>query len=298
MDLQVLKTFLMAAELGSLSRASAAMGVAQSALSRQLSALEAEVGTRLFHRTGRGMALTEAGASMLPRARALLTDAQAMVDEVSEVMRSPRGPVSVGLVPAWSHSLVGKLVAWQREHHPGIQLRVHEGYSGEIEEWLANGRIDVGIFNRYRAVGRGDIVLTSSMHVIARADDRSIGTEHKLRDLAKLPLALMTRPNALRILLEEQCSRHGVALNVALEADSATAIKGAVLTGGLYSILPLHGIAVERQMGLLRGAPIVAPAVRQSTLLETTAHHPLTAAAKVVWKAVPSLLKSVVAVDD
>ena len=265
MDLQVLRTFMMAAELGSLSRASAALGVAQSALSRQLSALEAEVGSRLFHRTGRGMTLTEAGLSMLPRARALLSDAQAMVDEIAQVMHSPRGAVSVGLVPAWSHSLVGRLVAWQREHHPGIHLRVHEGYSGEIEEWLANGRVDVGIFNRYRAVRRGDVILTSSMHVIARSDDPHIGNECKLRDLARLPLALMTRPNALRMLLEEHCTRSGVALNVALEADSATAIKAAVLTGGLYSVLPLHGITVERQMGLLRGAPIVSPAVRQST---------------------------------
>lgn len=292
MDLQVLKAFELTAELGSLSRASAAMGVAQSALSRQLSSLEAEVGSRLFHRTGRGMALTEAGAAMRPRAVALLADAQSMVDAVSEVMSSPRGVVSVGLVPAWSHSLVGRLVAWQREQHPGIQLRIHEGYSGEIEEWLANGRIDVGIFNRYRAVGRGDVVLTTSMHVIARADDQAISSSIKLRDLAALPLALMTRPNALRMLLEEHCNRNRVALNVALEADSGPAIKSAVLGGGLYSVLPLHGIAAERQMGLLRGIPISAPAVRQSTLLETTVSHPLTAAAKVVWKALPHLLRT------
>lgn len=292
MDLQVLRAFVITAELGSLSRASAATGIAQSALSRQLSGLEAEVGSRLFHRTGRGMALTEAGAAMQPRARALLADAQSMVDVVSDAMCSPRGVVSVGLVPAWSYSLVGKLVAWQREHHPGIQLRIHEGYSGEIEEWLANGRIDVGIFNRYRTVGRGDVILTSSMHVIARSDDQAIGSSFKLRELAGLPLALMTRPNALRMLLEEQCNRHRVALNVALEANSAPAIKGAVLAGGLYSVLPLHGITTERKMGLLRGVPITAPTVQQSTLLEATVNHPLTAAAKVVWKALPNLLRS------
>ncbi|WP_439670761.1 LysR family transcriptional regulator [Cupriavidus necator] len=294
MDFDVLRGFVTIAELGSLSRASAALGVAQSALSRQLSALESELGGRLFHRTGRGVTLTETGASMLPRARGLLSDAQAMVDEAANVMHSPSGLVSIGLVPAWSTPLSGQLVSWRRNNHPGIRLRIYEGYSGEIEEWLTNGRIDVGIFNRYRSVGQEEAILTSSMYLIARSDDLSIGDECKLKALSGLPLALMTRPNAFRMLLEENCNRDGVLLNLQLEADSAAAIKGAVLTGGLYSVLPLHSITVERQMGILRGIPIVDPCIKQSTLLQTTTHHPLTAATREVWRALPGLLKSIV----
>lgn len=298
MDLQNLRSFVLAAELGSLSRASAALGVAQSALSRQLAVLEAEVGGRLFHRTGRGVALTETGAGMLPRAQALLADAQAMVEEAHQVMRTPRGAVAVGLVPAWSHVLVGRLVAWQRERFPGIRLRVHEGYSGEVEEWLATGRVDLGVFNRYRPVRRGESLVTSPMQLVARADDRSVGAAVKLKALGALPLALPTRPNGLRLILDELCQRAGVALDVQLQADSAAAIKSAVLHGGLCSVLPRHGVAQECRMGLLQAVPIVEPTIRQSTLLDTTTHHPLTAAAREVWRALPPLLAAVAAQPD
>lgn len=298
MDLQTLRSFVLAAELGSLSRASAARGVAQSALSRQLAALEAEVGGRLFHRTGRGVTLTETGLGMLPRAQALLADAQAMVEEAHQVMQTPRGTVAIGLVPAWSHALVGRLVAWQREHFPGIRLQVQEGYSGEVEEWLAEGRIDVGVFNRYRPVRRGQSLVTSPMHLVARADARGVGPALKLRALAALPLALPTRPNALRMVLDELAQRAGVKLDVSLEANSSAAIKSAVLHGGLCSVLPLHGVAQECRLGLLRAVPIVEPTIRQSTLLDTTTHRPLAAAAREVWRALPALLAAVAAAPD
>ncbi|MDO9218780.1 MAG: LysR family transcriptional regulator, partial [Lacisediminimonas sp.] len=61
MDLKQLAFFVLAAELGSLSRAAAALGIAQSAMSRNVSALESELSGRLFYRTGRGMSLTELG---------------------------------------------------------------------------------------------------------------------------------------------------------------------------------------------------------------------------------------------
>src|ERR1700722_5131040 len=71
MDLRQLKTFVEVADSGSYARAATVGGPAQSALSRQLSALERGLGGRLFHRNGRGVVLTELGERMLPRARAL-----------------------------------------------------------------------------------------------------------------------------------------------------------------------------------------------------------------------------------
>ena len=69
MDLKGVRAFCSVAEGGSFSRAAAALGVAQSVLSRQVSALEGELGGRLFHRTGRGVQATELGQALLPRAR-------------------------------------------------------------------------------------------------------------------------------------------------------------------------------------------------------------------------------------
>ncbi len=69
MDIRQLKAFVEVAANGSYARTAAIVGVAQSALSRQISALERGIGGRLFHRTGRGVVLTELGERMLPRAR-------------------------------------------------------------------------------------------------------------------------------------------------------------------------------------------------------------------------------------
>jgi LysR family transcriptional regulator, nitrogen assimilation regulatory protein len=150
MDFISLRTFVSAAELGSLSRAATSLGMAQSALSRQITALEAELGGRLFLRTGRGMQLTELGLSMAPRARALLSDAEVMAQEAQSLSSTPRGQVNVGIIPYLAHPLTSQLYSAVHQQFPGIRLRLYEGYSGEIEDWLSAGKIDMGLSNRYR----------------------------------------------------------------------------------------------------------------------------------------------------
>src|ERR1700745_3220219 len=77
MDIRQLRTFVDVASNGSYARTASIVGLAQSALSRQLSALGADIGGGLFPGTGRGVVLTELGERMLPRARALVADAEA-----------------------------------------------------------------------------------------------------------------------------------------------------------------------------------------------------------------------------
>ncbi len=90
MDLKNLRMFTRIAEAGSLTRAAAALGIAQSALSRQLSELEQEFGGRLFFRTGRGVLPTELGESLMPRAQALL-EADQLLEEARAAQRKPAG---------------------------------------------------------------------------------------------------------------------------------------------------------------------------------------------------------------
>jgi len=293
-DTQVLRSFTSAAELGSLSRAAVALGVAQSALSRHLAVLEAQVGGRLFHRTGRGVTLTDLGATLLPQAQAILADLQAMLDDAHQVLRMPRGSVTVGMVPAWSHLLVGRLIAWQGAHFPGIRLRVMEGYSGDVQEWLSSGQVDVGVFNLYRPMRSAQALVTSTMQLILRADDPRAAHAQTFKTLGEIPLALPTRPNSLRGILDELCHRAGIVLDVRLEANSAVAIQDAVLRGGLYSVMPRHAIAQSCHVaGMLKGVPIVQPWIRQRTFLETTRYRPMSAATREVWRALAPLLQAV-----
>jgi LysR family nitrogen assimilation transcriptional regulator len=295
MDFTSLRTFASVAELGSLSRSATSLGMAQSALSRQISALEAELGGRLFHRTGRGMQLTELGQSLLPRARALLSDAEAMAQEAQSMLSTPRGLVSVGIIPYLSHPLTSELYAAVHDQYPGIRLRLYEGYSGEIEDWLASGKIDMGLFNRYRA-GRGvrDALVSANMHLIMAAGNPLLAQPSiKFKALANLPFVLPMRPNGLRSMLDELCQRSGIELDIQLEANSPTTIKDAVMHGGLFSLQAPYAVVQERRMGLLGGVVVSDPSIHLSTLLTATSSHPLPSAAREVLRLLPGLVRSV-----
>ena len=140
MDLRLVKTFAEVAANGSYARTAAVAGIAQSALSRQVSALERLIDGRLFHRTGRGVVLTELGERMLPRARALIADADAFEQAARNERAQPQGEVTLGVVPVASRGLIAAIAGQLRHSHPRIRLRALEAYSGPIvEEWLAGG---------------------------------------------------------------------------------------------------------------------------------------------------------------
>src|SRR5580698_5711659 len=120
MDLRLVKTFAEVAANGSYARTAAVAGVAQSALSRQVSALERMIDGRLFHRTGRGVVLTELGERMLPRARALIADAAAWQQAARGEGAQPHGEVTLGVVPVASRALIAAIAGELRDSLPGI----------------------------------------------------------------------------------------------------------------------------------------------------------------------------------
>src|SRR3984957_14731067 len=109
MDIRQLTTFVEVAANGSYARTAAIAGIAQSALSRQMSALERGIGGRALHRTGRGVVLTELGERMLPRARALVADAAAWQDAARHERAQPHGEVTLGVVPVDSRGLIASI---------------------------------------------------------------------------------------------------------------------------------------------------------------------------------------------
>jgi DNA-binding transcriptional LysR family regulator len=134
LDPTVLRAFCSVAEHGSLTRASAALEVGQSVLSRRIAALERDLGVPLFHRNGRGVIATEAAERLLPRARAILAETGALIEDARGERASPSGVVEIGLVPVVARPLVSALVQRLRRDYPRIRLRVTEGYTGQVEE--------------------------------------------------------------------------------------------------------------------------------------------------------------------
>lgn len=292
MDLKGVRAFCSVAEGGGFSRAAAALGVAQSVLSRQVSALEGELGGRLFHRTGRGVQPTELGSTLLPRAKALLAEAEQLVTEARGEGSRPVGSVDFGIVPGWAQPLVSTLVERLMRDYPRIRLRAHEAYSGQIEDWLTSGRVEVALFNRYRrgAVRGAEAVLRTDMMLVGPKGHAALKQkEVPFRALAGVALAGPLRPNALTSMMNEVAARQGIALDTVLEGSSAALLREAVARCGLCTVFPRT--FVEREMAAgFASARIVKPAIEQTTWLAVGTQRPASLAARTVARLVREIL--------
>jgi LysR family nitrogen assimilation transcriptional regulator len=292
MDLKEIRAFCSVAEGGGFSRAAAALGVAQSVLSRQVSALEGELGGRLFHRTGRGVQPTELGRGLLPRAKALLAEAELLAAQARGESGNPAGTVDLGVVPGWAHPLVTTLVRQLQADYPRVKLRVHEAYSGQIEAWIGNGQVEVALFNRYRrsAVRGAEIVAHSDMMLVGPKGHPLLqGKDVPFRALADVALCGPVRPNALTSVMIELAQRQGIELNWVLEGSASATIREAVARCGLCTVFPRP--YVEREMGAaFAAARIVKPLIEQTTWLAVGTQRPATLAARTVARLVRQIL--------
>jgi LysR family transcriptional regulator, nitrogen assimilation regulatory protein len=292
MEIRQLRTFVEVATNGSYARTSAIAGIAQSALSRQMSALERGIGGRLFHRTGRGVVLTELGERMLPRARALVADAAAWQDDARHEHAQPHGEVTLGVVPVASRGLIAAIVAELRQSYPGIRLRALEAYSGQVEEWLAAGRIEIAIYNRYRRgrVANAEPLARTEVHLIAGRDHAMARRrELAVRSFAEIPLAMPVRPNSLTSVLTGLAASQHFELDIRLEAGSTPLIRDVLLASDLATISPRHVFSREIAAGELVAIPIVRPKIVQTTWMSLSSHHPPSGAAEIVARLIRQL---------
>lgn len=293
MDLKAVRAFCGVADGGGFSRAAATLGVAQSVLSRQVSALEAEFGGRLFHRTGRGVQPTELGEALLPRARTLLAEADQLAAQARGESGSPMGSVDLGVVPGWAQPLISALTTRVLADFPRIRLRVHEAYSGQVEAWVANGRVEVAVFNRYRrgAVRGAELVSRTEMVLVGPKGHRALRQrELPFRALDGVALCGPVQPNAMTSVMSELAQRQGVTLDFVLEGSSSAILREAVERCGLCTVLPRPFVEREMSGPAFASARITKPGLEQMTWLAVGTQRPATLAARTVARLVRQIL--------
>jgi LysR family nitrogen assimilation transcriptional regulator len=270
MNLQHLKTFIRIAELGSLSKASDRMRIAQPALSRQMKLLQEEIGVPLFERHRRGMRVTQAGEELLRRVSGLIRQLDQVYADVRSTAGAPSGHVAFGIVPTLSDVLAARLVGRVAADFPGISLRIVEGYAGHLLEWLQKGEIDVAIVYGPQSnlhIKSYELLLEDLVVVGPPGSEISPAAPVSMAAFAKLPLVLPSRPHGLRVLLEGAASKAKAKLDVRFEADSFRVLKDLVEKGLGYTALPLSAISLEAKQGRLRYAPLNQPKVTRELIL-------------------------------
>lgn len=294
-NLARLRTFSAVADLGSLTKVAVALGLPQSAISKQVAQLEAECGGRLFHRTGRGMALTELGERVLPRVLRLLEEAQELSVEVSAAAHMPRGEVRVGALPSLYLALIVPLFTQMRERFPQVRLQVFEGSGGQIDQWISSGFVDVGLTFRYGPLAAPDCehLVTVGSYLMGSPGSPLLRQDEV--DFARLdgvPLVLPGAPSRVRLMLDQLAKREGISLRVVLEADSTQIQKAVAATEGVYTILPRHAAADDIANGKLRASRIVRPSMKRMIAMGLTAARPMSLATTEVARMVRTLFRS------
>lgn len=276
MNLRQLETFVRVAELGSFSQAARVLGLAQPALSRQVRALEADLRDTLLLRNGRGVVLTEAGRRLFDHGIAMLQLAQRARDDLAGQRGAPTGRVVIGLPPSLSRSLTRPLVDAFRRELPRARLAVVEGLSAHIAEWIATGRVDLGLLHNPEPQAALDItpLRQEPLHLVSArpARGKALGAPIALRALAEGPLILPERSHALRKLLDTQAALAGVRLDVAWEVSSIPAIIDLVSAGYGAAVLTPPMVAASAPARALQQRAIVEPPLATVLCLAQPAH--------------------------
>ncbi|WP_422026634.1 LysR family transcriptional regulator [Roseovarius sp.] len=218
------------------------LAMSPSALSRQLAALEANLGVRLFDRDTRNVSPTASGHTFAQLAERMLNTADNVMEEFDAHLSASRGRLTIAGLPSVTVGLLPGLLKSFAEQHAGIDLRIMDALSESVVEAVAAGRADIG-FTAGTIAARDRLsfhpLLDDSFVAVGAArgplaEERSYG----MGELIAMPIIAMEIGTSVRELLDGACQRHGLALSPRFEvAHLATA--GALVAEGLgVSILP------------------------------------------------------------
>jgi LysR family nitrogen assimilation transcriptional regulator len=280
MDLKQLEYFVRVAELGSFTRASMALNVAQPALSRQVRLLEVELRQNLLVRNGRGATPTDAGKLLLAHGRGILHQVERAREEMGRVRGALAGRVAIGLPPSLARVLTVPLTRAFRAQLPEASLSISEGLSVTMLEWLTTGRLDIAVLYNAQPAGEIDIHPLRDEELLL-IEPRPPGLSEdppssvSLREVAGLPLVIPSRPNAIRMHVETEMANIGCRPTVALEIDGVSAILDLVADGAGAALLSSNAVASSIRPSAYRMRP-VSPPLKTRLCLATSSVRPAT----------------------
>ncbi|MEQ3551203.1 LysR family transcriptional regulator [Pseudonocardia nematodicida] len=239
MELRQLRYFAGVAIARNFSRAAEDLHVAQPALSRQVRALEVELGADLLVRTPRGVELTEAGRRLLGAVEQILGLVDGLGALVAETARSPSGRVVVGMSPSLVPVLADEMTKSVHSRYPEVEVELVEGLSMFLSEWVVRGRLDVAVFTDVGPMPRLDRTVVGEDEVVLVGAAETITGTGPLADGQGLTAAagspLVVTPGFWKMITDRL---GGIDVVADHQIDSIVAVKKMVLRGECCSVMP------------------------------------------------------------
>lgn len=268
MELRVLRYFLTVAREQSFTKAAEQLHITQPTLSRQLAALEEELGTTLFNRGGRSVSLTEEGLLLKRRALELIDLEDRIIDEFCGSDGEVEGRVTVGCGEFAAVETLAEIISGFKKKYPRVQIAIHTATADTVLEMMNKGLVDIGLF--LEPVNTQNLeyirIQDSDNWVVGiRPDDPLAEKEHITKeDLLDLPLIL---PERLSIQSEiaNWFGKDFEKLNVAFISNLGTN-AGIMVMNGLGYQISVEGAARYWRRDLILQKKLYPP-VRTSTVI-------------------------------
>ena len=255
MEIRQLRAFVAIAESGTFTAGAQRVHVTQAAISMQIRQLETEIGAKVFVRAPRHVILTEAGEHLLRRARQMLREHDAAIDEIAELAGAERGRLRIGSASAMVLTDQLPIILKElRKQHPGAEISVNSGTSESLVDQILAGELDIA-FVSLPVDARGIktdrlsddqlVAIASPRHKLAKQKTISAYT------LAGERLILGERGGNTRRLIDQFFAQAGVTLRVAMELSRQAAIRRMVEEDMGVGIVPLQSVRDEVEKGKL-----------------------------------------------
>jgi len=254
-EIRQLRAFVAIAESGTFTAGALRVHVTQAAISMQIRQLETEIGAKVFVRAPRHVILTEAGEQLLRRARHILREHDAALDEIAELAGAERGRLRIGSASAMVLSeQLPAILKELRKQHPAAEISVISGTSEVLVDQILGGEVDVAFVSlpvdvrgiKTERLSQDQLVaIASPRHKLAKQRTISAYT------LAGERLILGERGGNTRRLIDQFFAQAGTSLHVAMELSRQQAIKRMVEEDMGVGIVPLQSVKDEVDKGKL-----------------------------------------------
>jgi LysR family pca operon transcriptional activator len=249
----------------SLLRASAALSLAQPALTRSIHEIEEILGFRLYERHAKGVRETVFGEALADTARSILQDLRLLDEKLDRLTRDTSVIVNVGVLPVAAVGIMPGVVARLSERRPDLQVRVSKGLSEELVPDLIAGRLDLIVGRLYDPVTADGLtrealyqepisVVASANHPIFAAPGPTV------ERLAKAKLVLPTVASRLGQEIDSLLTEMKIDLLAPVRSSSLGFIRELVLSGEFVGIMPRLTLGADLLRAQIRVAPLPVPA--------------------------------------
>jgi LysR family transcriptional regulator, cyn operon transcriptional activator len=255
MNFRQLRTFVLTAESGGFARAGATLHLSQPAASRQISALERELGVSLFDRVGRRLQLTAEGEDLLRRGRHLLSEADQLRDRAKALKSGEIGTLRVGGTPQSIETVLAPFLPQFRRRHPGVDVHFLEDGGSSVGDRVEQGDAQLGLTIPGNELLAGRLLYPIFLlAVLPRQHRLARRSSIDIAELAEEPLLLVQRSYASRGWFNAACHNADFRANILLESGAPQTLMALAATGAGIAIVPSN-VRVPRSN--VRAVPVL-----------------------------------------